>query len=86
MNAKTASSFEILLRFVLFKDKFDANFPAIYIGNGITLRNLIKVYIEFWSFNVTASLLLLDLDIKRNLYSTYLDEFDFWNEQLSLPP
>jgi hypothetical protein len=84
LNAKIANSFKMLPRFVLFKDKFDDSFPVIYVGYGVTLKDLIKVYIQLWSVNVKSSMLVLDLDIKRNLYSAYFDEFDFWDEQLAL--
>ncbi len=84
LNDKIVSDYTQIPRFVILTNKFDYTFPGIYLGNNINIKDLIKIYIRLWNVNIKRSLLILDFDIRKNLYSNYLDGFDFWDEQLEL--
>lgn len=84
LNDKIVSDYTQIPRFVILTDKFDYTFPGIYLGKKINIKDLIKVYIRLWNVHIKKSMLILELNIRKNLYSNYLDNFGFWNEQLTL--
>lgn len=82
VNDKTTSNYDVIPSFVIFTDKFDYTFPGIYIGENILLKDLLNIYIRLWSVNIKQSMLVLEFDLRNNLYSNYLDNFDFWVSQI----
>ena len=83
LNDKVVSDFKLISRFITQKDKFNYTFPAIYVGENIYLKDLLNIYFELWTLNFEKTMLILKFDLENNLYHTYLDEFEFWDDQIT---
>lgn len=83
LNDRVVSDFNLISRFIIKKDKFNYTFPAIYVGENIYLKDLLNIYFELWTLNFEKTMLILKFDLENNLYHTYLDEFEFWDHQIT---
>jgi hypothetical protein len=82
LNDKTTSDFNLLPSFAFQKHRQVKNI-VIYIGENITLREIVKCYFLLYQVNINQVFLLTDFDIKNNTYYGFLDNFEFWQNQIN---
>lgn len=83
LNDKTTSDFNLIPRFAFQRHKPN-EVIVIYLGKKITLKEIIKCYHQLSKINIEKALLLTRYDFKENTYSGFLDDFEIWNNQMSL--
>ncbi|MBU3009979.1 hypothetical protein KO506_01010 [Polaribacter vadi] len=81
LNDKVSSDFNLIPGFAFGLHNQKDNI-IIYIGKNITLKEIIKCYVELYKVNINNAFLVTNFDIKNNNYYGFVDNYEFWQQQI----
>lgn len=82
LNDKVTSDFSLIQRFAFHRHR-QIESIVMYIGENIKLKEIIKCYVELYKVNINKVFLLTHFDLKRNNYNGFLDNYEFWQNQIN---
>ncbi|MFY0629436.1 MAG: hypothetical protein JXR05_03585 [Flavobacteriaceae bacterium] len=62
---------------------FDIPIIAIYIGKGVSLKEVVRCYYQLASVNMLKVALITSFDLKENKYNAHIEKIEIWNEQIT---